>query len=60
MNTTEATLGATQTQVTDASTSMSNQLTILQTQVGNLDDINAESSPPSSVRCRPNSKHPMT
>jgi flagellar hook-associated protein 3 FlgL len=38
---TEATLGSAQTQVTDASTSMSNQLTILQTQIGNLDDVNA-------------------
>jgi flagellar hook-associated protein 3 FlgL len=39
LTTTEATLGAAQTQVTDASTSMSNQLTILQTQVGNLDNV---------------------
>ncbi len=38
---TEATLGSAQAQVTDASTSMSNQLTILQTQIGNLDDVNA-------------------
>jgi flagellar hook-associated protein 3 FlgL len=38
---TEATLGLAQTQVTDASTSMSNQLTILQTQIGNLDDVNS-------------------
>jgi len=38
---TEATLGTAQTQVTDASTSMSNQLTILQAQIGNLDDVNA-------------------
>jgi flagellar hook-associated protein 3 FlgL len=43
MDNTEATLGATQTQVTDASTSMSNQLTILQTQIGNLDNVDPES-----------------
>jgi flagellar hook-associated protein 3 FlgL len=43
LTTTEATLGAAQTRVTDASTSMSNQLTILQTQIGNLDDVNANS-----------------
>ena len=42
MNDTEATLGTTQTQVTDANTSMSNQLTILQTQIGNLDDVDSE------------------
>jgi flagellar hook-associated protein 3 FlgL len=39
MSTTEATLGAAQSQVTSASTSMSNQLTILQTQVGSLDNV---------------------
>ena len=42
LTTTEATLGAAQTQVTDASTVMSNQLTILQTQVGNLDNVNSQ------------------
>jgi flagellar hook-associated protein 3 FlgL len=41
LTTTEATLGSAQTQVTDASSSMSNQLTILQTQIGNLDNVNA-------------------
>lgn len=40
LTTTEATLGAAQTQVTDATTSMSNQLTILQSQIGNLDNVN--------------------
>ena len=40
LTTTEATLGTAQTRVTDATTSMSNQLTILQTQVGNLDNVN--------------------
>ena len=39
LTTTEATLGATQTRVTNAKTSMSNQLTILQTQIGNLDNV---------------------
>ena len=43
MTTTEATLGATQTTVTNATTSMSSQLTILQTQLGNLDDVDASS-----------------
>jgi flagellar hook-associated protein 3 FlgL len=38
---TESSLGTAQTQVTDATTSMSNQLTILQTQIGNLDDVNS-------------------
>jgi len=42
LTTTEATLGATQTRVTDANASMSNQLTILQTQIGNLDNIDSE------------------
>ncbi len=37
---TQAALGATQSQVTDANDSMSSQLTILQDQVGNLDDVN--------------------
>ena len=41
LTTTEATLGSAQTRVTDATTSMSNQLTILQTQIGNLDNVNA-------------------
>jgi flagellar hook-associated protein 3 FlgL len=40
LTTTEATLGSTQTRVTDATTSMSTQLTILQTQIGNLDNVN--------------------
>ena len=39
---TEATLGAAETRVTDSSTAMSNQLTILQTQVGSLDNVDAE------------------
>jgi len=43
LTTTEATLGAAQTQVTDASTTMSNQLTILQTQIGNLDNVDSSS-----------------
>jgi len=38
--TTESTLGTQQTRVTDATTSMSNQLTILQSQLGNLDSVN--------------------
>jgi flagellar hook-associated protein 3 FlgL len=37
---TESALGATQTRVTNATTSMSTQLTILQTQIGNLDNVN--------------------
>jgi flagellar hook-associated protein 3 FlgL len=37
---TESVLGATQTRVTNATTSMSTQLTILQTQIGNLDNVN--------------------
>jgi flagellar hook-associated protein 3 FlgL len=40
LTTTEATLGSAQTRVTDATTSMSAQLTILQTQIGNLDNVN--------------------
>jgi flagellar hook-associated protein 3 FlgL len=43
MTTTEANLGAAQTTVTNASDSMSNQLTILQTQIGDLDNVNANS-----------------
>jgi flagellar hook-associated protein 3 FlgL len=38
---TESTLGTAQTSVTDASTTMSNQLTILQTQIGNLDNVDS-------------------
>ena len=41
MTTTEANLGAAQTTVTNASSSMASQLTILQTQLGNLDNVNA-------------------
>jgi flagellar hook-associated protein 3 FlgL len=40
LTTTETTLGSTQTRVTDATTSMATQLTILQTQIGNLDNVN--------------------
>ena len=47
---TEATLGSAQTQVANATDSMSNQLTILQTQIGNLDNVNA-----SAVAVQPNS-----
>jgi len=42
LTTTEATLGAAQTQVTNANSSMSNQLTILQTQIGNLDNVDSQ------------------
>ena len=35
----QASLGATQSQVTDANSAMSSQLTLIQTQVGNLDDV---------------------
>ena len=42
LTTTEATLGASQTRVTDANTSMSSQLTILQTQIGNLDNVDSQ------------------
>jgi len=42
LTTTEATLGASQSRVTDASTAMSNQLTILQTQIGNLDNVDSQ------------------
>ncbi len=38
---TEATVGASLQQVTDANSSMSSQMTILQTQIGNLDNVNA-------------------
>jgi flagellar hook-associated protein 3 FlgL len=40
----QAGLGSTQSTVTNANSSMSSQLTILQQQVGNLDDINANST----------------
>ena len=36
----QAELGATQSAVTDANSSMSSQLTILQQQIGNLDNVN--------------------
>ncbi len=36
---TQATLGATQSQVTDANSAMSSQLTLIQTQIGNLDNV---------------------
>ena len=42
LTTTEATLGSTQTRVTDANTSMSSQVTILQTQIGNLDNVDSQ------------------
>jgi flagellar hook-associated protein 3 FlgL len=38
---TQAALGATQSQVTDANNAMSSQLTILQDQLGNFDNVNA-------------------
>lgn len=38
---TEATIGAAQQRVTDANTNMAAQMTILQTQIGNLDNVNA-------------------
>ena len=38
----ESSLGTAQTQVTDATNSMSNQLTILQTQIGNLDNVDSQ------------------
>jgi flagellar hook-associated protein 3 FlgL len=41
MNNLQAKLGSTQSAVTDANSSMSSQLTILQQQLGNLDDVNA-------------------
>jgi len=40
----QASLGSTQSAVTDANSSMSSQLTILQTQLGNLDDVNANTT----------------
>jgi flagellar hook-associated protein 3 FlgL len=41
LTTTEATIGAAQQRVTDANTNMAAQMTILQTQIGNLDNVNA-------------------
>jgi flagellar hook-associated protein 3 FlgL len=38
---TEANVGASLSQVTDANSSMSSQMTILQTQIGNLDNVNS-------------------
>jgi len=43
MTTTEAEVGASLGQVTQANAAMSSQMTILQTQVGNLDDVDANS-----------------
>jgi flagellar hook-associated protein 3 FlgL len=40
LTTTEATIGAVQQSVTDSNTSMAAQMTILQTQIGNLDNVN--------------------
>jgi flagellar hook-associated protein 3 FlgL len=40
---TEASVGASLQRVTDANSSMSSQMTILQTEIGNLDDVNAQS-----------------
>jgi flagellar hook-associated protein 3 FlgL len=44
MTNVQAELGSTQSAVTDANDSMSSQLTILQEQVGNLDDVNSNST----------------
>jgi flagellar hook-associated protein 3 FlgL len=44
MTNTQAELGSTQSAVTTANNSMSSQLTILQDQVGNLDDVNANTT----------------
>ncbi|WP_158816248.1 flagellar hook-associated family protein [Methylocapsa sp. S129] len=41
LTTTEATIGSAQQSVTDANNNMSAQMTILQTQIGNLDNVNA-------------------
>ncbi len=38
---TEAVVGSAQTRITDANNSMSSQMTILQTQIGNLDNVNS-------------------
>jgi flagellar hook-associated protein 3 FlgL len=40
---TEASVGASLQRVTDANNSMSSQMTILQTEIGNLDNVNAQS-----------------
>ena len=40
LTTTQATLGSAQQSVTDANTNMSAQMTILQTQINNLDSVN--------------------
>ncbi len=39
---TEASVGASLSQVTEANSSMSSQMTILQTQIGNLDNVNSD------------------
>jgi flagellar hook-associated protein 3 FlgL len=39
---TEATVGTAQSAVTDANNAMSSQMTILQTQIGNMDDVSAD------------------
>ena len=44
MTTIQAELGSTQSAVTTANNSMSSQLTVLQEQVGNLDDVNADAT----------------
>jgi flagellar hook-associated protein 3 FlgL len=44
MTNVQAELGSTQSAVTNANTTMSSQLTILQQQVGNLDDVNADTT----------------
>jgi flagellar hook-associated protein 3 FlgL len=38
---TESTVGTAQSQITDANNSMSSQMTILQTQIGNMDNVNS-------------------
>ena len=43
MTTTEAEVGASLSQITQANATMSSQMTILQTQIGNLDDVDANS-----------------
>jgi len=44
MTTTQAELGSTQGAITSANNSMSSQLTVLQEQVGNLDNVNANAT----------------
>jgi flagellar hook-associated protein 3 FlgL len=44
LTTVQAELGSTQSAVTSANNSMSSQLTVLQEQVGNLDDVNADAT----------------